>query len=895
MGVLRYGEAILDLEFKKGSSLLTVQVGKHERDYLEALAQKPLTLPEKWTDCYKNDDQTHAFGMGVVIGSKLFSVFSNKDEAIDYVVQIFASANLIYHPQLNLVLVARKLHLQESHDKAPSWDQGPSCPMSIAEQLHAFDDWDPPGSDQLSTEGQGVWTLFDDCYVSGTIGLAYVGTVCQMEKNYWQQRPNTAVVFHSFRTWITFAHETGHNFGGEHSFELGEGKTGGIMDYGDGQLHGKFQFNTQFRKPQMCNTINQAVTSCSAVWLFDGQCGNGILTDDEQCECGDGSTSCTFCHNCMLETNKSCTPAGYGVHPIGLGVGTADCCTSKGTFQRSGAVCHVPGVGHGYCTAGLCIPSKCSDYHFVGDYCGLQNQNECKFMCLDKNKGCSDMEGWLVNQEPANYVRDQVPCNWKKAGDGVCMKGSCVPALEGCGNGLREEDEDCECHDGSLHCRFCSNCKLEKGKECTPDDEDGMCCDANGHFKMGTCEKGSIKGYCMQGLCQDTPCSTYKSWSGWGDFCGFHDDSTCKFKCEVDGKCDSLDQWLLGGQPLNRFPDGTHCDRKGKEGICKEGVCIANEAPRTDKGKSKKAEDLDLQPGHESSSLKNSTEGEDHATKASGSSQGNETKGTCVNCLNGATCDIMRERSKNTLSCEDLERDYGCDCSSCTSCSTKKPPGESNDLSGCPRTCGGMLWWAKSCDNYLWNSRLNEGFFTTSCSFISDLALISKASPGGPAQVCRTNGTAIARAAFCVRWTLMQRSPLLEWYFAAGVWMSIHVLGWLAFVRSTAFETTVAAVILMNCLTIGIEVDATVENVSEELQQVASVCEHIFCAFFLVEFVLRLCFLGWRIFVPCVASPVSTGEQLQNFMDALLVWGTGVFMSWIVPLVGLSLLVEYRT
>ena len=23
---------------------------------------------------------------------------------------------------------------------------GPSCPMSIAEQLHTFDDWDPPGS-----------------------------------------------------------------------------------------------------------------------------------------------------------------------------------------------------------------------------------------------------------------------------------------------------------------------------------------------------------------------------------------------------------------------------------------------------------------------------------------------------------------------------------------------------------------------------------------------------------------------------------------------------------------------------------------------------------------------------------------------------------------------------
>lgn len=61
---------------------------------------------------------------------------------------------------------------------------------------------------------------------------------------------NVAVVWHNFRTWITFAHEVGHNFGGarksrvgpllclagEHSFELGQGKTGGIMDYGNGQL-----------------------------------------------------------------------------------------------------------------------------------------------------------------------------------------------------------------------------------------------------------------------------------------------------------------------------------------------------------------------------------------------------------------------------------------------------------------------------------------------------------------------------------------------------------------------------------------------------------------------------------------------------------------------------------
>ena len=36
-------------------------------------------------------------------------------------------------------------------------------------------------------------------------------------------------------TWETVAHEIGHNFNMNHAFQLGQGKTGGIMDYGDGK------------------------------------------------------------------------------------------------------------------------------------------------------------------------------------------------------------------------------------------------------------------------------------------------------------------------------------------------------------------------------------------------------------------------------------------------------------------------------------------------------------------------------------------------------------------------------------------------------------------------------------------------------------------------------------
>ena len=50
--------------------------------------------------------------------------------------------------------------------------------------------------------------------------------------------------FHFFSgTWTVNAHEAGHIFGAEHSFENGQGTTGGIMDYGDGKYNGVYQFN----------------------------------------------------------------------------------------------------------------------------------------------------------------------------------------------------------------------------------------------------------------------------------------------------------------------------------------------------------------------------------------------------------------------------------------------------------------------------------------------------------------------------------------------------------------------------------------------------------------------------------------------------------------------------
>jgi hypothetical protein len=166
------------------------------------------------------------------------SLFPSTRECARFVNQTLATANRVFLVQMGLQLELGELIIMESPGgwawnrapdpvggKKPSSPTTPGlCGTSITQLLDDFTAW---RRDERPTQ-QAVWHLLTNCFPpQGTVGLSWMGGLC---------RSDIGAGLSSFSStlWLTMSHELGHSLGAPHAFQLGQGKTGGIMDYADG-------------------------------------------------------------------------------------------------------------------------------------------------------------------------------------------------------------------------------------------------------------------------------------------------------------------------------------------------------------------------------------------------------------------------------------------------------------------------------------------------------------------------------------------------------------------------------------------------------------------------------------------------------------------------------------
>jgi len=214
----------------------------------------------KWyPGCYSGDSTMHSMTVGYAIPPNVFSggkknAWPTMEKAKAKWEDMLTKGSFIYEKQMNLQLSLGEVKVAKQG--GPSWAVV-GCPGDVA---HMFDKTQAAlKSGELSQSKAAAWYGWTNCGGDyGLMGRGYVGVLCYYRGGYNM----AAGKWQAPTSWKTFAHELGHNFAARHSFEEGNGKTGGIMDYGDGKLNGHYQFNTQYRKQEVCKHVNSVATSC---------------------------------------------------------------------------------------------------------------------------------------------------------------------------------------------------------------------------------------------------------------------------------------------------------------------------------------------------------------------------------------------------------------------------------------------------------------------------------------------------------------------------------------------------------------------------------------------------------------------------------------------------------
>ncbi|KAI0407884.1 zinc metalloprotease mde10 [Xylaria palmicola] len=306
--------------------------------------------------------------IGVATDCTYTAQFAARANVTQNIINMVNMASALYESTFNVSLGIRNLTISDatcpgSPPEGSQWNQPCSSSVTINDRLDLFSKWRGQFDD-----GNAYWTLMSTCATDAAVGLAWLGQLCAQgaSANGNDTTAGANVVVRTNTEWQVFAHETGHTFGAYHDCTESTCADGTRsknqccpLTTSSCDAGGTYIMNpstgpslTQFSAcsvGNICsamdrNSVNLGCLSDNknVVTITGSQCGNGIVEQGEDCDCG-GDTGCQGnpCCNpstCKFTSNSVCDPANE------------ECCTGQCQFASNGTVCRT--------SSGTCDPQE---------------------------------------------------------------------------------------------------------------------------------------------------------------------------------------------------------------------------------------------------------------------------------------------------------------------------------------------------------------------------------------------------------------------------------------------------------------------------------------------------------------------------------------------------------
>ena len=383
--------------------------------------------------------------IGVVTDCSYTGTFDSKENASKNVITQINTASNLYEKSFSITLGLQNLTVTDAAcpgaaPAATQWNIGCAGNTTITDRLNYFSEWRGERNDS-----NAYWTLLTNCATGAEVGLSWLGQlgVTTVQKSAGEVVSGANVVAKTNTEWQVIAHESGHTFGAVHdcdsqtcadsqtvnaqqccplSASTCDAAAKYIMNPSTGEGISDF---SPCSIGNICSALGRNSVNSSALVDNKGlttvtgqQCGNGIVEDGEDCDCGGtascGNNTCCDATTCKFLGNAVCDQSNE------------DCCTNC-QFSSSGTVCRA--------STGECDPQEtCSGTNATcpadatapsGQSCGASGSNlQCASgQCTSRNQQCKTLMGSYTTNNDTYACNSQdctLSCASPEFGPDVC-------------------------------------------------------------------------------------------------------------------------------------------------------------------------------------------------------------------------------------------------------------------------------------------------------------------------------------------------------------------------------------------------------------------------------------------------------------------------------------------